>query len=67
MQINFEFETVYGRYCDTLNLPDDHTFKDEAIQDMKQQRVDKWLEFMSVPPQNFDVINVEAQFVDEVV
>jgi hypothetical protein len=67
MQINFEFETIHGKYCDALNLPDDHAFTDEEIQAMKQQRLDKWLEFIATPPQDPDVIDVESQVVDEVI
>jgi len=64
MQINFQFETVHGKYCDTLHLPDDHAFTDEEIQTMKQQRLDNWLVFMSMPPQEPNVIDFEAQLVE---
>jgi hypothetical protein len=43
MQIIFEFDTPYGVFRDALYLPDDHTFTDEEIQAMKQERVDNWI------------------------
>jgi hypothetical protein len=50
MKIDFQFETKYGKYCDALYLPDDHTFTDDEIQAMKQQRVDNWISFIENPP-----------------
>jgi len=51
ISINFERETVYGTYRDALVLPDNHTMTDAQIQEMMQQRVDNWLEFVNNPPQ----------------
>lgn len=50
MKIDFQFETKYGKYSDALYLPDDHTFTDDEIQAMKQQRVDNWISFIENPP-----------------
>jgi hypothetical protein len=33
-----------------LHLPDDHTFTDDEIQAMKQQRVDNWIAVVTAPP-----------------
>jgi hypothetical protein len=50
MTIVFEFDTPYGVFRDALHLPDDHTFADDEIQAMKQQRVDNWVTLVSMPP-----------------
>ena len=42
-QIIFEFETQYGVFRDALHLPEDHTFTDEQIAAMKQERLTNWL------------------------
>lgn len=43
LKIDFEFETIYGRFRDALHLPEDHGLSEEQIQDMKRQRLDNWL------------------------
>jgi hypothetical protein len=50
MKIDFEFDTPHGMFRDALHLPDDHTFTDEEIQAMKQQRVDNWIAVVTAPP-----------------
>jgi hypothetical protein len=50
MKIDFEFDTPHGVFRDALHLPDDHTFTDEEIQAMKQQRVDNWIDVVTAPP-----------------
>ena len=50
MKIDFEFDTKHGVFRDALHLPDDHTFTDEEIQAMKQQRVDNWIAIVEAPP-----------------
>lgn len=49
-QIIFEFTTQYGVFRDALYLPVDHTFTDEEINEMKQQRLDNWLAIVNPPP-----------------
>lgn len=49
MKIDFEFDTPHGLFRDALHLPDDHTFTDEEIQAMKQQRVDNWIAVITAP------------------
>lgn len=52
MQINFEYETQYGKFGDALWFPDDQPLPSEAeIEAMKQQRLDNWLAILSAPPQ----------------
>jgi hypothetical protein len=43
MKIDFEFDTPHGLFRDALHLDDDHTFTDDEIQAMKQERVDNWI------------------------
>jgi hypothetical protein len=50
MKIDFEFDTAYGMFRDALHLDDDHTFTDEEVQAMKQQRVDNWIAAVTAPP-----------------
>lgn len=50
MKIDFEFTTPHGLFRDALHLSDDHTFTDEEIQGMKQQRVDNWIAVVTAPP-----------------
>jgi hypothetical protein len=50
MKIDFEFDTPHGLFRDALHLPDDHTFTDEEVQAMKQQRVDNWIAVVTAPP-----------------
>lgn len=50
LKIDFEFTTPHGVYRDALHLPDDHTFTDEELQAMKQERLDNWLAIVTAPP-----------------
>jgi len=51
IKIDFEFETQYGVFRDALYLPEDHTFTDEQIAAMKQERLDNWLFIVENPPE----------------
>ena len=50
MQIRFESKTKYGLYKDALNLDDNHTFTDDQIEEMKQQRISRWVYNIENPP-----------------
>lgn len=50
MKIIFSFDTQYGKFCDALHLPEDHTLTEAEIEAMKQQRLDNWLLEIN-PPQ----------------
>lgn len=50
MQIIFEFETPYGKFCDALYFEDDAVPDDATIEAMKQQRVDNWIAVVTAPP-----------------
>ena len=41
MKIDFEFETEYGRFRDSLTLPDNVVYGEDEIQAMKEQRRDQ--------------------------
>ena len=60
MKIDFEFTTPHGLFRDALHLPDDHTFTDDEIQAMKQQRVDNWIAAITAPP-NEEVIDTPVE------
>ena len=50
-KIDFEFSTPYGVFRDALHLPDDHSYTDEQIAAMKQERLDNWLFTIENPPE----------------
>ena len=64
MKIDFEFQTIHGMYRDALHLADDHTFTEDEIQSMKQQRLDTWFAFLTAASSDANVIDVDAQFID---
>jgi len=49
MKIDFKFDTKYGVFSDAISLPDDHTFTDDEIEAMKQERVDNWIAIITAP------------------
>ena len=51
MIIVFEKSDGSNNFRDALHLPDDHTFTDAEIEDMKQQRFDTWIAHISAPSQ----------------
>lgn len=51
MKIDFEFiHPVHGVFKDALHLSDDHSYTDDEIQAMKQQRFDNWVSHIEAPP-----------------
>jgi len=50
IKIEFEFETQYGTYRDALYLEENHTFTEQEVDAMKQQRVDNWIAVIENPP-----------------
>lgn len=51
IKIDFEQQTEFGVFRDAITLPDDHAFSAEQIEQMKQKRVDNWVNFLRNPPQ----------------
>lgn len=50
MKIEFEVNTDHGLFRDAIYLQDDHTFTDQEIELMRQERVDNWIAFVTAPP-----------------
>jgi hypothetical protein len=50
MKIDFTFNTDYGVFSDAISLPDDHTFTDDEIEAIKQERVNNWIAIITAPP-----------------
>jgi hypothetical protein len=50
IKIDFEFDTVYGKFADALWFPDDRELPAEAeIEALKQQRLNNWVSMLSAP------------------
>lgn len=49
IKIDFSFDTQYGVYCDALYLDDNHSFTEQEIEAMKQERVDNWIAVIETP------------------
>jgi hypothetical protein len=49
MKIDFQFDTEYGLFSDAISLPDDHTFTDDDIEAMKQERLANWITIITTP------------------
>ena len=64
MKIDFEFETKYGMFRDALYLPDDHSYTDEQIAVMKQERLDNWLFVIENPPEAVEIDGVAYENFD---
>lgn len=74
IKIDFEFDTPYGKYRDALYLPADHSFSDEQIEGMKQERLNSWLFVVENPPKpepetveiggvTYEKVEIDGQFV----
>ena len=50
MQIVFEVETAYGKFCDALYFEDNAVPDEATIEAMKQERVDNWIAVVTAPP-----------------
>jgi hypothetical protein len=50
IKIDFEFETKYGKFRDALYLPEDHSYTNEQIDSIKQERLDNWIYVVETPP-----------------
>lgn len=49
IKIDFEFETIHGKFADALHLPDDHGLTEDQIQALKEQRRDNWIAVVTAP------------------
>lgn len=50
IKIDFEKTDGINLYKDALWLDDEHTFTEEEIESMKQQRFDNWIAIINAPP-----------------
>ena len=50
IKIDFQFETLYGKFADALHLHDGHGLSEEQIEAMKVQRRDNWIAIITAPP-----------------
>lgn len=50
MIITFSFDSKFGKFCDALHLPDNHTLTEQEIETMKKERFNNWLAIVDVPP-----------------
>jgi hypothetical protein len=49
IKIDFEYTTEYGTFRDALHLPENHSFTDAEITNMKEQRLNNWIAIVSAP------------------
>lgn len=50
VQINFEAQTPYGPYRDTLYFQEGEVPPEAEIERLKQERVDNWIAVITAPP-----------------
>jgi len=74
IKIDFGFETKYGMFNDALYLPEDHTYTDEQISEMKTERLNNWLaaienpyepepEFVEIEGVTYEKIEIDGQVI----
>jgi hypothetical protein len=74
IKIDFEFDTQYGKFRDALHLPADHSFTEDDLNAMKQERLDNWLLAVENPPApepetveingvTYEKVEIDGQFV----
>ena len=61
MKIDFSFDTQYGKFADALILPDNHNLSDEAIDALKQERLDNWIAAVTYVPTEEELAEIEKQ------
>lgn len=60
IKIDFEFETENnGVFRDAIHLQEDHGLTDEQIEELKLQRLNKWLELVNAPPPEIEAPVIE--------
>lgn len=50
IKIDFEFETNYGVFKDALVLPENHTLSTEDIENIKLERLNRFITVIETPP-----------------
>lgn len=57
VNIRFQFDTEHGVFSDAILLPDDHTFTDDEIEVMKQERLSNWIAIITAPSKQAEEVN----------
>jgi hypothetical protein len=65
IKIDFKFDTEYGVFSDAISLPDDHTFADDEIEVMKQERLSNWIAIITAPSLEQSAFVVEENIIEE--
>jgi len=65
MKIDFSFDTQYGKFADAIVLPDNHNLSDEAIEVLKQERLNNWIAVVTYVPTKEELAEIERQNIDE--
>ena len=65
IKIDFTFDTEYGSFSDAISLPDDHTFTDDEIEVMKQERLSNWIAIITAPSLEQSAFVVEENIIEE--
>jgi len=65
MQILFSFETKYGSFSDALYLDEDHTFTDDEVEAMKQERLTNWLAMVNPSPEQIEAMRLQQLALEE--
>lgn len=58
VKIFFEKSNDKYSFTDALNLPDDHGYTEQEIEDMKQKRFDNWLAIITAEPDETESADV---------
>lgn len=53
IKIDFSFNTEYGVFSDAITLEDNHTFTDDEIEAMKQERLANWIAAITTLAEQF--------------
>lgn len=65
MQIRFTFETEFGAFSDALYLDEGHTFTDDEVEAMKQERLTNWLAMVNPSPEQIEAMRLQQLALEE--
>jgi hypothetical protein len=57
IKIDFIFDTEHGIFSDAISLPENHTFTDNEIEVMKQERLSNWIAIITAPSKQAEEVN----------
>lgn len=71
IKIEFEINTKHGVFRDALHLPEDHSFSEQEIKLLQQERADKWVEHVDYvianPPSPEETEAAQAQLMADLI